>query len=110
MTRNQKTLLAALLLALFAAPVASAAEAERSPELTAAVKASLNEEKVNSYSRLQVESDVNGVVWLRGTVDSKAEADRAVALAKAVANVKSVNSELEVKPEVTEDKSERSSN
>jgi osmotically-inducible protein OsmY len=39
----------------------------------------------------------NGAVRLKGTVDTQAEADRAVALAKQTENVKSVNSEIIVK-------------
>ena len=40
----------------------------------------------------------DGVVNLKGTVDTQAEADRAVALAKQTENVKTVNSEIMVKP------------
>lgn len=98
--------LAAIVVAAIAAPVASAAGAYKSlpggfvkdSPVTLAVKARLNSERVNSFSRLHVATDADGVVWLEGTVDSQAEADRAVAIAKGTDNVKSVNSELVVKP------------
>jgi len=107
---TKKTLLTAMLLALLAAPVATAAESENSPEIMSAVKTALNEENVNSFSKLEVEANTKGVVWLKGTVESNAEADRAVAIAKAVPNLTSVNILLEVVPQVSENKSERSAN
>ncbi len=64
--------------------------------ISSAVKSKLTAESVKSYSTIQVD-EANGVVNLKGTVDTQAEADRAVALAKQTENVKTVNSEIMVK-------------
>ncbi len=62
-----------------------------------AVKSKLKAEHVDGYSRLDVKTDANGDVWLKGTVLTQAQADRAIALAQAAENVKAVHSELVVK-------------
>jgi osmotically-inducible protein OsmY len=62
-----------------------------------AVKSKLKAEHVDGYSRLDVTTDANGEVWLKGTVLTQAQADRAVALAQEAENVKAVHSELVVK-------------
>jgi hyperosmotically inducible protein len=91
-------LLTAIAVAAIAGPAAFAADgySHESP-ISTAVKSKLTAESVKSYSTIQVD-EANGVVNLKGTVDTQAEADRAVALAKQTENVKTVNSEIMVKP------------
>jgi osmotically-inducible protein OsmY len=62
-----------------------------------AVKSKLKAEHVDGYSRINVTTDANGEVWLKGTVGPQAQADRAIALAQQADNVKAVHSELIVK-------------
>jgi hyperosmotically inducible periplasmic protein len=90
-------LLTAIAVAAIAGPAAFAGDgyAKDSP-ISSAVKSKLTAESVKSYSTIQVD-EANGVVNLKGTVDTQAEADRAVALAKQTENVKTVNSEIMVK-------------
>lgn len=59
--------------------------------ITTKVKADLLTTKDVSGMEIKVET-VNGVVALSGTVASKVEADRAIAAAKAIKGVKSVDS------------------
>jgi osmotically-inducible protein OsmY len=62
-----------------------------------AVKSKLKAEHVDGYSHIDVRTDANGEVWLKGTVATQAQADRAIALAQQADNVKAVHSELVVK-------------
>lgn len=94
----------ALVAAVIGAPMVYAADTYSPPagdyakdsQVATAVKSRLKEANVSSYDRLQVNADANGNVSLKGTVDSQADADRAVALANSTANVKSVHSDLVV--------------
>lgn len=68
--------------------------------ITAKVKGTFIREKLFgdkdvSVMNVNVET-TNGVVYLTGTVDTKAEADNAVKLAKSVSGVKSVESKIQV--------------
>jgi hyperosmotically inducible periplasmic protein len=64
--------------------------------ITAAIKAKMAADEHVKASNIDVDTK-NGVVTLTGTVSSKAEADRAVAIAKEAEGVKSVTSHLVVK-------------
>lgn len=64
--------------------------------ITAAIKAKMAADEHVKASNIDVDTK-NGVVTLSGTVSSKAEADRAVAIAKEAEGVKSVTSHLVVK-------------
>jgi hyperosmotically inducible protein len=66
--------------------------------VTVAVKSKLAAAHVSSLTNIHVDTDNNGVVWLKGSVGTQAEADRAVALARETDNVKAVHSDLKVKP------------
>jgi hyperosmotically inducible protein len=65
--------------------------------ITAKIKAKLAKEKDVSAMHIKVDTDKAGVVYLSGTAKSQAEADRAVALAREVEGVTSVESTIEVK-------------
>jgi hyperosmotically inducible periplasmic protein len=65
--------------------------------ITSAIKMKFANDEQVSASAIDVDTN-NGNVTLNGTVSSQAEADRAVELAKTVSGVKSVKSNLTVKP------------
>lgn len=65
--------------------------------ITAKVKAKLAKEKDVSALHIKVDTDKDGVVYLSGTAKSQAEADRAVAVAREVEGVTSVESKIVVK-------------
>ncbi len=64
--------------------------------ITTKVKAEFAKDKTVSASDIKVETDSNGLVELSGAARSKAEAKRAVAIAKNVEGVKSVKDEIVV--------------
>ena len=64
--------------------------------ITTKVKADLFKEPALSAMAIHVETE-KGVVMLSGFVDSKADADRAVRLAKSVEGVTQVKSAIKVK-------------
>jgi len=64
--------------------------------ITTKIKAKLAAEHPASAKHVKVDTDKNGVVWLSGTTDSQAEADKAVEIARNTEGVKSVNTKLTV--------------
>jgi hyperosmotically inducible protein len=64
--------------------------------ITATVKARLAAEHVRTLAHVHVDTDAEGVVWLRGTVTSAAMADRAVAIVRDTDGVSDVHSDLRV--------------
>ena len=63
--------------------------------ITTKIKAEHAKDKDVSATKIHVDTN-NGVVTLTGTAKSKAEADKAVALAKGVKDVKSVKNEIKI--------------
>jgi hyperosmotically inducible protein len=64
--------------------------------ITMKIKTNLAAEHFGSLKHISVDTDNNGVVWMTGTVESQAEADRAIAIARNTEGVKSVKSSLKV--------------
>ena len=64
--------------------------------ITTKIKSKLAAEHLASAKHIKVDTDMNGVVWMTGTANSKDEADKAVAIARATEGVKSVNSRVKV--------------
>ena len=64
--------------------------------ITTKVKAKLAAEKMSTMTRIRVDTDQNGVVWLSGNAKSKEEADKAVAIATGVEGVTSVRDEIKI--------------
>jgi hyperosmotically inducible protein len=64
--------------------------------ITTEIKAELAAEHVSSLGDIHVDTDKTGVVWLSGSVRTRKAADRAVAIARATAHVKTVHSDLRV--------------
>jgi hyperosmotically inducible protein len=98
-------LLSALVIGALGAPIAVFADNDvsaptvfvKDSAITVAVKAKLAAEHVGSLTSIHVDTDNNGVVWLKGSVETQAQADQAIAIAKGTDDVKSVHSDLMVK-------------
>src|ERR1035441_3791002 len=67
--------------------------------ITTKVKSKLAAEHIKSLGRIHVDTDENGVVWLRGTASTQEAADRAVAVARETEGVKDVRSHIKVRHE-----------
>ena len=65
--------------------------------ITTKVKSKLAAEHIKSLGRIHVDTDENGVVWLRGTAPTQEAADRAVAIARETEGVKDVHSHIKVR-------------
>jgi hyperosmotically inducible protein len=64
--------------------------------ITTKIKSKLAAEHPGSMKHIRVDTDANGIVFMSGTVNNKAEADQAVAIASNTEGVKSVKSTLKV--------------
>lgn len=64
--------------------------------ITSKIKTAFAKDKEVSALKINIDTDSKGAVILKGTVKSKAEADKAVRIAKATEGVTSVKSELKV--------------
>ena len=73
-----------------------AASVVKDSAITTKIKAKLAAEHLGSAKHIKVDTDRNGVVWLSGTANNQAEADKAVEIATNTEGVKSVNSKLKV--------------
>jgi hyperosmotically inducible protein len=67
--------------------------------ITTKIKAEYAKDKAVSATHVSVETDNAGVVKLTGTAKTKAEADKAVKIAKGVKGVTHVENNIEVKAE-----------
>jgi hyperosmotically inducible protein len=65
--------------------------------ITSKIKTKLAAEHVQSLGHIHVDTDANGVVWLRGTAKTQDAADLAVELAKGTEGVKDVHSHISVR-------------
>jgi hyperosmotically inducible protein len=64
--------------------------------ITTKIKAQLAAEHLGSVTHIGVDTDRNGVVWMTGTVNTRAEADQAVSIARNTEGVRAVKSNLKV--------------
>ena len=97
-----------LVIAALSAPViaiaAADSDSDRShPEafvkdsvITSKIKAKLASEHVQSLGRIHVDTDANGVVWLRGTAKTQDAADLAVSMARETEGVRDVHSHITI--------------
>jgi hyperosmotically inducible protein len=65
--------------------------------ITAKIKTQLAEDHLTSLAKIHVDTDDDGIVWLKGSTASREAADRAVAIARATEHVKDVHSDIVVK-------------
>ena len=66
--------------------------------ITTKIKTEYAKDKLVSAMKVEVETDHSGMVVLTGTAKSQAEADKAVAIAKGVQGVTSVQNSIKVEP------------
>lgn len=78
-------------------PVAATKTFVKDSVITTKVKAKLAEEKLSSLVKISVDTDDKGMVNLGGTAANKAAADKAVAIARTVEGVKSVENHIAIK-------------
>jgi hyperosmotically inducible protein len=64
--------------------------------ITTKIKSQLAAEHIGSVAHIKVDTDRNGVVWMTGTANTQAEADKAVTIARNTEGVKSVKSDLKI--------------
>jgi len=64
--------------------------------ITTKVKSKLAAEHMKTLADIHVDTDDNGIVWLRGNTTSQEDADRAVAIARGTEGVKDVHSDITV--------------
>jgi hyperosmotically inducible periplasmic protein len=67
--------------------------------ITTAVKSKLAADHLSSLTRIKVDTDQNGIVWLSGSTDTQEAADRAVDIARNTDGVAQVKSNIVVAPE-----------
>jgi hyperosmotically inducible periplasmic protein len=67
--------------------------------ITTKIKAKLAAEHITSLGRIHVDTDTDGVVWLRGTAGTQEAADKAEAIARETEGVKAVHSHIRIKKE-----------
>ncbi len=65
--------------------------------ITTKVKAKLAAEHITSLGRIHVDTDADGVVWLRGTARTWEAADKAASIARATEGVTDVRSHISVR-------------
>ena len=106
---NAKLITSAMVIGALLLPVggyAADADSDRSSPktfvkdsvITAKIKAEMAKDKQVSALNIKVDTDNNGVVTLSGKAKSRAEADKAVLIARGVQGVTSVENKIEVAP------------
>ena len=65
--------------------------------ITAKIKSKLAAEHMASLTRMHVDTDAHGVVWLSGNAKSHAEIDKAVSIARETEGVTEVKNHLRVR-------------
>lgn len=90
------------------APMVLADESGAAPEsshhyvkdsiITAKVKSKLAEKHLTTLTRIKVDTDENGVVWLSGRAPTQDSVDLATMIAKATEGVTSVHNDVAVQP------------
>jgi hyperosmotically inducible periplasmic protein len=66
--------------------------------ITTKVKAKLAEKHLTTLTRIKVDTDENGVVWLSGRAPTQDAVDLAAMIAKNTEGVKSVHNDVAVQP------------
>ena len=64
--------------------------------ITTKIKSKLAAEHLGSLANISVDTDKNGVVWMKGTVKDQAELDQAVRIAQNTEGVMTVKNGLKV--------------
>ena len=77
-------------------PKSSAKEVVKDSVITTKIKAAMAKDKEVSALNIKVDTDNSGVVQLSGTAKTKAEAEKAVTIARGVEGVTSVKNDIRV--------------
>src|SRR5690349_17438189 len=64
--------------------------------ITTKIKSKLAAEHITSLGRIHVDTDADGIVWLRGSARTQQAADKAVAIARETEGVKDVRSHIKI--------------
>lgn len=83
-----------VLLAADQTDTARAASYVEDSAVTTAIKTKLAAEHISSLTRVHVDTDKDGVVWLSGNVSSRAASDKIESIARGTDHVKSVHNDL----------------
>jgi hyperosmotically inducible protein len=81
-----------------AADTASSHHFVKDSTITTKVKAKLAAEHLSTLTRIKVDTDENGVVWLSGRAPSQDASDLAAMIAKNTEGVTSVHNNIAVEP------------
>jgi hyperosmotically inducible protein len=65
--------------------------------ITMKIKTKLGAEHITSLGRIHVDTDTDGVVWLRGSARTQEAIDKAVSIARETEGVKDVHSRIRIK-------------
>ena len=65
--------------------------------ITTKIKTQLAAEHLTSLGRIHVDTDKDGVVWLRGTARTQEAIDKAVSIARQTEGVKDVHNHIRIK-------------
>ena len=93
--------------AVISAPLAFADEANTTPEshhfvkdsvITTKVKSKLAAKHLTTLTRIKVDTDENGVVWLSGRAPNQDAVDLATEIAKGTEGVNAVHNDVAVQP------------
>ena len=102
-----KILFSALMLFALETPLLSYAATDAQPQqgtyvkdsvITTKIKAKLATEHFSSLTKIAVDTDKDGAVWLTGTAANQKDIDRAIAIAHATDGVSSVENQLRITP------------
>lgn len=66
--------------------------------ITAKIKTQLAAEKLSSLTKLNVDTDASGIIWISGSVANKAESDKAISIARGTKGVNEVKSDIRIEP------------
>ena len=64
--------------------------------ITTKIKTKLAAENPKTLARISVDTDKDGIVWMSGTVEKQADAEKAITLARNTEGVRSVKSHIRV--------------
>ena len=65
--------------------------------ITTEIKTKLAAEHITSLGRIHVDTDKDGVVWLRGSAGTQEAIDKAVSIARETKGVKDVHNHIKIK-------------
>ncbi len=103
---KSKLIFSCILTASLVGPAVALADADsphpgtyvKDSAITTDIKTKLAAHHISSLTKIKVDTDANGVVWLSGTAPTQGAADQAVRLARSTDGVKDVQSQIVITP------------